>query len=53
MENDKKTEVITIRTSRKTKTALEMEAKEKEWTISKLAEKILSEWAKEKLENNI
>lgn len=41
---EKKTEVITIRIPPKTKAAIEEEAKRREWTPSKMAEKILSTW---------
>ena len=44
---EKKTEVITVRIPPKTKAALEKEAQNKEWTTSKLVEKILSKWAEE------
>lgn len=39
----KKTEVITIRTTRENKEKLEKIAKEKEWSISKTIEKIIEE----------
>lgn len=42
---EKKTEVITVRIPPKTKAALEQEAQIREWTTSKMAEKILSQWA--------
>ena len=42
---EKKTEVITVRIPPKTKAVLEKEAQEREWTTSKMAEKILSSWA--------
>ncbi len=42
---EKKTEVITIRIPPKTRAAIEEEAKKREWTPSKMAEKILSSWA--------
>jgi len=45
---DKKTEVLTIRVTAKTKQAIMQEAKKREWTASKMAEKILTTWA----ENN-
>lgn len=50
MQNDKKTEVIAIRTTKKTKDTLEKIAAEHEWTVSKLAEKIISNWANEQRE---
>lgn len=42
---EKKTEVITVRIPPKTKAVLEAEAKLREWTVSKMAEKVLSTWA--------
>ena len=39
---DKKTEVITIRLSKSTKDLLQKIAEEKEWSISKTAEKIIT-----------
>ena len=42
---EKKTEVITVRIPPKTKEALEKEAAKREWTTSKMAEKVLSAWA--------
>ncbi len=44
---EKKTEVITIRVPPKTRRAIEQEAESREWTPSKMAEKILSAWAEE------
>ncbi len=44
---EKKTEVITIRIPPKTKRAIEQEAERREWTPSKMAEKILSTWAEQ------
>ncbi len=44
---EKKTEVITIRVPPKTKAAIEREAEKREWTPSKMAEKILSTWAEQ------
>ena len=44
---EKKTEVITIRIPPKTRHAIEQEAERREWTPSKMAEKILSTWAEE------
>ena len=40
---DKKSEVITIRLSKATKEKLQLIAEEKEWSISKTAEKIITE----------
>ncbi len=42
---EKKTEVITIRIPLHTRTAIEREAERREWTPSKMAEKILTAWA--------
>ena len=42
---DKKTEVMTIRVTSKTKQAIMQEAEKREWTASKMAEKILTTWA--------
>ena len=39
---EKKTEVMTIRVTSKTKSAIEREAEKREWTPSKMAEKVLS-----------
>lgn len=41
---EKKTEVITVRITAKTKAAIEAEAERHEWSTSKMAEKILSLW---------
>ena len=46
--SDKKTEVLTIRVTAKTKQAIMQEAKKREWTASKMAEKILTTWAESK-----
>ena len=48
MSGEKKTEVITIRISKDTKNKLQDAADQREWTISKLAEKLLSTWVNEK-----
>ncbi|MBQ9045333.1 MAG: hypothetical protein IJ112_05245 [Oscillospiraceae bacterium] len=42
---EKKTEVITVRIPPRTKAAIEREAKKRDWSPSKMAEKILSAWA--------
>ena len=47
---EKKTEVITVRIPPKTKAALEAEAQRREWTISKMAEKVLTLWAEQQEE---
>ena len=44
---EKKTEVMTIRLTSKTKSTIEREAEKREWTPSKMAEKILSTWAEQ------
>lgn len=41
-EKAKKTEVITFRTSPEIKNSLEIEADEKQWTVSQLVEQIIS-----------
>ena len=43
---EKKTAVITVRIPPSTKEAIDAEAERREWTPSKVAEKILTEWAK-------
>lgn len=45
--NEKKTEVITIRTSPTTRKKLEKEALQRGWTISTLAERILTAYTEE------
>ena len=45
---EKKTAVITVRIPPSTKAAIDAEADQREWTPSKMAEKILTEWAKER-----
>lgn len=42
---EKKTEVITVRIPPRTRAAIEKEANLREWTPSKMAEKILTTWA--------
>ena len=42
---EKKTAVITVRIPPSTKAVIDAEAEKKEWTASKMAEKILTEWA--------
>lgn len=44
---DKKTEVITIRIPPSTKQAILREADKREWSPSKMAEKVLSNWAEQ------
>ncbi len=43
----KKTEFITLRTNRETKTLLEQIAAEKKWSISQLTEEIVQQWLSE------
>lgn len=45
--NEKKTAVITIRTSQTTREKLEREALQRGWTISTLAERILTAYTEE------
>ena len=45
---EKKTAVITVRIPPSTKAVIDAETERKEWTTSKMAEKILTEWAKAK-----
>ena len=47
---EKKTVVITLRTTERVKKKLEEEAIEKSWSISQLAEKIISKYIDEKEE---
>ena len=50
---EKKTEVITIRIPQKTKETIVLEAEKRDWSPSKMAEKVLSAWADEIINNNI
>lgn len=47
MDKTKKNEVITFRTSAETKALLEIIANAKEWSLSKLCEKIITQYAEE------
>ena len=47
---EKKTAVITLRTTETTRKKLEIEAEERGWTISQLAEKILTSYTEQKKE---
>lgn len=47
---EKKTESLTVKLTPTTKAAIEKEAKEHDWTLSKTAEKILTAWANEQKE---
>ena len=49
-EKAKKTAVMTIRMTAETKRVIDREAERREWTPSKMAEKILSAWAMEQSE---
>lgn len=53
MASEKKTEVLTIRLSQTTKKTIEEEAAKREWTPSKLAEKILTTWTETLDKNSI
>ena len=44
---EKKTEVLTVRITSTTKRTLAQAAERHEWTLSKMAEKILSTWAEQ------
>ena len=45
---EKKAETLTVRLTPQTKRLLEAEAERREWTLSKLAEKILSAWVEQR-----
>lgn len=47
MEKNKKTEVITFRTTTSTKEKIETIALLKEWSIAYLCEKIIAEWVED------
>lgn len=53
MAGEKKTEVLTIRIPQSTKKIIEEEASKREWTPSKLAEKILTTWTESHDKNSI
>ena len=44
---EKKTKVMTIRMTDSTRQAIDREAERREWTPSKMAEKILTAWAEQ------
>ncbi|MBQ9521531.1 MAG: hypothetical protein IJR72_03060 [Oscillospiraceae bacterium] len=44
---EKKTKVMTIRMTERTKEAIDREAERRDWTASKTAEKILTAWAEQ------
>ena len=46
--NEKRTEQIAVRITPETKKSLSEEAEKLEWTVSKLAERILNDWVKNK-----
>jgi len=50
---EKKSEVITVRVTPTTKRKIEAEAEKREWSASKLAEKILSSWVEQEEKQNI
>lgn len=50
--SEKRTEQIAVRITPETKKVLQEEAKKLDWTVAKLADKILSEWTKESKKNN-
>lgn len=52
-EKPKKTEVITFRTTPETKRKLEKISEDKEWSISQVIEKIITEYTKETEKTNI
>ena len=47
MEKAKKSEVITFRTTESVKDKLEQIAKEKDWSVSQLCERIISNYVEE------
>lgn len=49
--SEKRTEQIAVRITAETKEILTKEAQKLDWSVSKLAEKILSTWTKESQEN--
>lgn len=49
--SEKRTEQIAVRITPETKKSLAEEAEKLEWTVSKLAERILSDWTKNKNRN--
>ena len=51
MEKEKRTAQIAVRITPETKEILAQEAEKLDWTVSKLAERILSEWTKNKHNN--
>jgi hypothetical protein len=50
---EKKTEVMTIRVSSTTKQAIEAEAARREWSASKMADKILTAWVEQQSKPDI
>lgn len=49
--SEKRTEQIAVRITSETKRILQEEAQKLEWTTSKLAERILSDWTKNRKNN--
>lgn len=49
---EKKTEVLTVRITSTTKHALARAAESREWSLSKMAEKILSSWAEQQSDDD-
>lgn len=49
---EKKTAVMTVRIPPSTKAVIEAEAEKHDWTPSKLAEKILTDWAQKNAVND-
>ena len=52
MVKEKKTEVITVRLTASTKSAILKEAELRDWSPSKMAEKILTNWAEQRSEDD-
>lgn len=50
--NEKRTAQIAVRITEETKEILEKEAMKLDWSVAKLANKILTEWTKEAKNNN-
>lgn len=50
---EKKTEVLTIRIAKSTKMIVAQEAEKREWSTSKMAEKILTAWAQEQVNGTL
>lgn len=50
---EKKTEVMTIRVTATTKQAIETEAARRDWSASKMADKILTAWVEQQHDSDI